>query len=58
VERTSDATTKDFLTQKMALEEVINPILQKLNEPRKYMFILLCNFPTVKSLIDVNNVQV
>lgn len=33
VERTSDATTKDFITQKMALEEVINPILQKLNEP-------------------------
>ncbi|VDI77963.1 Hypothetical predicted protein [Mytilus galloprovincialis] len=33
VERTTDATTKDFITQKMALEEVINPIMQKLNEP-------------------------
>lgn len=33
VERTTDATTKDFITQKLALEEVINPILQKLSEP-------------------------
>lgn len=33
VERTTDATTKDFIMQKLALEEVINPIMQKLNEP-------------------------
>merc|ERR1711971_1552949 len=33
VEITTDATTQDFIQQKQGIEEIIQPILQKLNEP-------------------------
>lgn len=33
VENTSDATTQDFISQRQNLDEIITPIIQKLNEP-------------------------
>ncbi|XP_022320747.1 ankyrin repeat domain-containing protein 45-like isoform X1 [Crassostrea virginica] len=33
LENTSDATTQDFISQRQNLDEIITPIIQKLNEP-------------------------
>lgn len=33
MENTSDATTQDFISQRQNLDEIITPIIQKLNEP-------------------------
>lgn len=37
LENTSDATTQDFISQRQNLDEIITPIIQKLNEPGRYV---------------------
>ena len=36
VDNTSDATTQDFISQKAALDEIVEPILLKLTEPGEH----------------------
>ena len=41
-ENTSDATTHDFITQKQALDDAMEPIWAKLNEPGKDIVLVFC----------------
>ena len=40
IEKTPEATTKEFIQQKAVLEEALAPIWQKINEPGEYCAIV------------------
>ena len=37
LESATEATTQDFINQRVQMEESLQPIIQKINEPRMYM---------------------
>ena len=59
IDHTPDATTQEFLTQKVHLDEALSAIWIKLSEPRKYMYnvdYFKC-FSRRRANIDINTYQ-